>query len=298
MSDTLHNLLIQLAEKADPKTRAKIVHTLQSLEVPGTEELLLDQQQMRSGDVQVGGDNVGNDKTVVEDVQESIIAINSTINQSGLTDADRELLQGVRDLLKKNRTLKDTSSISIVELEARLEAETLKEQTLHKKRAQEWNTLKPALWIGGYLFVWFIILAFATFFIMWIEHSVEADLYVWWTGLLIPAVLAAMGSVIGAFYVLVKHVELKRDFDPVFSFWYLTMPLLGGMLGVGMYYVVTVLGALGSAVSGNAMAIAFNSPSPLLYPLYFLIGFRPDEIWGLLNRGLQKLSPATAPSES
>lgn len=92
----------------------------------------------------------------------------------------------------------------------------------------------------------------------------------------------ALGGITGALYGLWTHVADKKDFDPGFSIWYYTNPLMGMMLGAFVYVVV---------MSG-VLTFLQNSPM-VLYILAWVVGFQQNLAFKLVNNVLKRLTPAT-----
>ncbi|MER3467177.1 MAG: hypothetical protein C4312_00805, partial [Thermoflexus sp.] len=99
-----------------------------------------------------------------------------------------------------------------------------------------------------------------------------------------PIMWGGLGGVCGIFYSLYWHVAIKRDFDRQYVMWYLVQPLLGSMIGMIIYMVITV-GFL--TVQGTP-----NPANPLfMYLIAFVAGFRQRFFLELIDRIVQTFTP-------
>lgn len=200
---------------------------------------------------------------------------NFEVTQNMLTD-----LKQARELLMAGRQNYDNAELIVNEVKARLRLE---------RKVRSWTQTR-ATWLGVYLVAWFFLLSASTLFTQQVETLLLEIVYDWMAATIVPAILGAFGAVLGALWILIKHVAVRRDFDPIHTPWYLTMPLLGGALGVVTYYILTFTGFIATAVQGTP-TLNFTTPIALLYPVYIIVGFRPDVVWALVERVLKTIMP-------
>ncbi|GBD09776.1 hypothetical protein HRbin22_02037 [Candidatus Thermoflexus japonica] len=99
-----------------------------------------------------------------------------------------------------------------------------------------------------------------------------------------PIMWGGLGGVCGIFYSLYWHVAIRRDFDRQYVMWYLVQPLLGSMIGMIIYMIIT-LGFL--TIQGTP-----TPANPLfMYLLAFIAGFRQRFFLELIDRIVQTFTP-------
>ncbi len=220
-------------------------------------------------------DALWNEINQVSDFVVNDVRGNFEVTQNMLTD-----LKQARELLMAGRGNYDNAELIVNEVKARLRLE---------RKVRTWTKTR-ATWLGVYLVSWFFLLSASTLFTQQAEIILQEFVYDWMAATIIPAILGAFGAVLGALWILIKHVAVRRDFDPIHTPWYLTMPLLGGALGVVTYYILTFTGFIATAVQGTP-TLNFETPIALLYPVYIIVGFRPDVVWALVERVLKTILP-------
>ncbi len=99
-----------------------------------------------------------------------------------------------------------------------------------------------------------------------------------------PIMWGGLGGVCGIFYSLYWHVAIKRDFDRQYVMWYLVQPILGSMIGMIIYMIVTVgfLTIQGTPTPANPL---------FMYLLAFIAGFRQRFFLELIDRIVQTFTP-------
>ncbi len=99
-----------------------------------------------------------------------------------------------------------------------------------------------------------------------------------------PIMWGGLGGVCGIFYSLYWHVAIKRDFDRQYVMWYLVQPLLGSMIGMIIYMIITVgfLTIQGTPTPANPL---------FTYLLAFIAGFRQRFFLELIDRIVQTFTP-------
>ncbi len=99
-----------------------------------------------------------------------------------------------------------------------------------------------------------------------------------------PIMWGGLGGVCGIFYSLYWHVAIKRDFDRQYVMWYLVQPILGSMIGMIIYMIITVgfLTIQGTPTPANPL---------FMYLLAFIAGFRQRFFLELIDRIVQTFTP-------
>ena len=102
--------------------------------------------------------------------------------------------------------------------------------------------------------------------------------------LLITSLTGALGGVTGALYSLWVHVAKKQDFDRQHLMWYLTNPLMGGVLGLFVFLAFQA----GISTLSLPVDIAGNSALPL-YTFAWLSGFQQNVAYHLVHRAIKAI---------
>ena len=92
-----------------------------------------------------------------------------------------------------------------------------------------------------------------------------------------------LGGVTGALYALWRHVADKQDFDPQYSMWYITNPLMGFALGAFVY--IAVQAGLFSLTAGNTSSI--QTTAVPTFVLAWLSGFQQNVAYDIVRRMLK-----------
>ena len=100
--------------------------------------------------------------------------------------------------------------------------------------------------------------------------------------LLITAIIGSLGGVTGAIYSLWVHVAKKQDFDRQHLMWYLTNPIMGGVLGLFVFLVfhagISIFSARSELLSNSIL---------LLYTVAWLSGFQQNVAYHLVDRAIK-----------
>lgn len=103
-----------------------------------------------------------------------------------------------------------------------------------------------------------------------------------------PILFAALGALFNGVMALHEHTSIKRDFDPVYTSWYIINPFLGALLGmvVFVFFVVTGTSFTPNLINDQSLATAPSPPATWL--LAFIVGWQQNTAVKLLN-GFLKL---------
>lgn len=99
--------------------------------------------------------------------------------------------------------------------------------------------------------------------------------------LLSSLIWGGLGGVVGALYALWKHVAKEQDFDPQYTMWYLTNPVLGVMLG-GFVFLVIQAGFF-SLTAGVEPGLNIRSAF-VIYVLAWISGFKQNVVYEIVRR--------------
>lgn len=190
--------------------------------------------------------------------------------------------QAIRDLKRAQELLLagaehyDNAQRLVIEVKARLRLE---------QKVREWSRT-TGTWLGVYLVIWLLMLSIASLFTNRVNEIITAFIPVSLAATWLPSLFGGLGGVVGAIWVLVKHIAVKRDFDPIHMPWYVLTPILGVAMGVVTYFLVLVAGVVfQSAVLQNA------ANSPVLLLLCIIVGFNQNVLWSLITRVFNTIFP-------
>ena len=230
-----------------------------------------------------------------ERIQELWEDINETYDQlirggQGYTYAatDRAIseLREARELLVSGPDNFDEAERLVAGVRARLRRE---------EKAREW-TRKRGPWLSLYLVAWLLALLLGVVFLSsWLENLIAPYVPDWiGSSWLTAGLFGSLGGTVGAFWVLIKHTAIRRDFDPVHTPWYLSNPFMGYFVGVLTALIVSGGGSVLSTVAGvPSSAEPGNTGTPLLYVLSLAAGFNQNVLWQLIDRLTQAFIPGT-----
>ena len=108
----------------------------------------------------------------------------------------------------------------------------------------------------------------------------------------LPALYGGLGGVVGALWVLIKHMVKVRDFDPIHTPWYVLNPFMGMVLGAITYFLLRAT----TFILGASPA-QFGDPGEQ-FGLYFLsvvVGFNQNVLWALIDRVIKAIIPPESP---
>jgi hypothetical protein len=193
-------------------------------------------------------------------------------------------LRQARELLVSGAQNYDEAEQLVVEVQTRL---------LRERKTRQWaRRYGPLLML--YLIVWLVALSVLLFFVFSTDTFAIASVIPDWIGTswLIAGFFGSLGGTVGAFWVLIKHISVRRDFDPVHTSWYVTNPLMGYAVGVLTALIVSGGGRLLSLMAGG---VVISSPAdidaPFLYVVSLIAGFNQNVLLRLVDRFARALLP-------
>jgi hypothetical protein len=106
-----------------------------------------------------------------------------------------------------------------------------------------------------------------------------------------PILFGVLGALFNGVMAIIDHTTRRRDFDPLYTSWYLINPLSGALLGLVTFilFVVTGTSFTPSLITDQSMA---NAQTPLaIWLLAFIVGWQQNTAVRLLNGFLKTVSP-------
>lgn len=193
------------------------------------------------------------------------------------TDQSIADLKRARELLLAGYEHYDNAEELVKRVKARLRLE---------EKVRQWGRTRGT-WLAVYLIVWLLVLAIGSLFTNAIAQ--QAALYVpdWMAATFLPGLYGGLGGVIGALWVLIKHIGKKRDFDPIHTPWYITNPFMGMALGVVTYFLVRAANTLLT----SDPVLTGELATPGLYILCIIVGFNQNVLWAMIDRLIKGVLP-------
>jgi hypothetical protein len=106
------------------------------------------------------------------------------------------------------------------------------------------------------------------------------------------ALAGGLGGSVEIFWRLYYRVSITQDFDPQYLMYYLVKPILGFVLGMVMYFLVTVARAIGSTSSFLEAEPSTGFIIAIL--LGFIAGYRQESVFDMIYVLIKKISPEAA----
>jgi hypothetical protein len=205
------------------------------------------------------------------------------------TEQSIQDLKRARELLLAGPRYYDNSEQLVIEVKARLRLE---------EKVRQWSRSRGT-WLAVYLIVWLLLLSAGSLLTNTVDEITHPFVPEWLAATWLPGLFGGLGGVLGALWILVKHIAVKRDFDPIHTPWYVTNPFMGVGMGVVTYFVVLVGGNtfLNMAdISGDIGT--FLQAKPYLYLFCIIIGFNQNVLWALIDRFLDTVFPQPKEDET
>ncbi|RME08327.1 MAG: hypothetical protein D6803_01515 [Anaerolineae bacterium] len=178
-------------------------------------------------------------------------------------------IQAARNLLMAGRDNYEEAARLVGEVEFRLKLAT--------DLKQLGRSAIPMLY--AYLGLWFVGLLFALFRLGDAAFQINGSFIVIMAGCMI---WGGVGGVVGALLPLIKHFSVEQDYSTQHTWWYLSSPLIGAVLGAFTYLLLSA-GVL-SLSSGD-----LSSPL-VMYILAGLTGYQHNVFTDLVKRVLKVFS--------
>ena len=111
-------------------------------------------------------------------------------------------------------------------------------------------------------------------------------LAVWYSGL-----AGCLGGCVEIFWRLYYRVSVKQDFDPQYTMYYLVKPILGFVLGLVMYFLVSVGSTILNTGGTQLPEAGSNTGFVLAILLGFVAGYRQESVFDMIYVIVKKISP-------
>jgi len=211
------------------------------------------------------------------------LVVNDVRGHFDTTQQAIDQLKKARELLLSGTENFDNAEKLIIEVKSRLRLE---------EKVRQWSRTRGA-WLATYLVLWLVLLSTGSLATGRVHTFATQFVPEWMAETWLPGLFGGLGGVVGALWVLNKHITKKRDFDPIHTMWYVTNPIMGVALGVGTYIIVRGGGWVLTSVAASS---DFNMTVPVMLTLVaicFVVGFNQNVLWALVDRFVKAILPST-----
>ncbi|MBN1312112.1 MAG: hypothetical protein JXB30_11900 [Anaerolineae bacterium] len=211
------------------------------------------------------------------------LVVNDVRGHFDTTQQAIDYLKKARELLLSGPENFDNAEKLVMEVKSRLRLE---------EKVRQWSRTR-GVWLATYLVLWLVLLSTGSLTTDRVHTFAMQFVPEWMAETWLPGLVGGLGGVIGALWVLNKHITKKRDFDPIHTMWYVTNPIMGIALGVGTYFIVRGGGWVLTSVAASG---DFNLTIPVrlsLYALCLIVGFQQNVLWTLVDRFIKAIIPST-----
>lgn len=215
------------------------------------------------------------------------LVVNDVRGHFNTTQQALKHLKKARELLLSGPENFDNAEQLVKEIKSRLRLE---------EKVRQWSGTRGA-WLATYLVMWFVLLSLsslATNHVAKIAVQLVPD---WMVATWLPGLFGGLGGVIGALWVLNKHITKVRDFDPIHTMWYITNPILGIALGVVTYLIVQGGGWIGAKIASSGDFVMTPALTVALIVLCVIVGFNQNVLWALVDRFVKTVIPTQEEDE-
>jgi len=156
-----------------------------------------------------------------------------------------------------------------------------------EEKVRQWSRTRGT-WLAIYLITWLMVLAGATLMSSRVFEAATQLVPQWMAATFLPALYGGLGGVVGALWVLIKHIVKERDFDPIHTPWYILNPFMGVALGAITYFLLRA-----SALILGTSPVSLGDPSEQfgLYFLAIVVGFNQNVLWALIDQMIKAIIP-------
>ncbi|MBN1428623.1 MAG: hypothetical protein JXB07_09560 [Anaerolineae bacterium] len=215
------------------------------------------------------------------------LVVNDVRGHFETTQQAIEMLKKARELLLSGHENFDNAEKLVIEVKSRLRLE---------EKVRQWSATR-GVWLATYLVLCLLLLSIGSLTTGYVQTFAMQFVPDWMADTWAPGLFGGLGGVVGALWVLNKHITKKRDFDPIHTMWYVTNPILGIALGVGTYIIVRGGGWVLTSVAASG---DFNMTVPLrltLAAICFVVGFNQNVLWALVDRFVTAVIPSSEEKE-
>jgi hypothetical protein len=215
------------------------------------------------------------------------LVINDVRGHYNTTQQALKQLKKARELLLSGPENFDNAEELVKEIKSRLRLE---------EKVRQWSGSRGA-WLAAYLVMWFVLLSLSSLATNHVTKIAVQFVPDWMVATWLPGLFGGLGGVIGALWVLNKHITRVRDFDPIHTMWYITNPILGIALGVVTYLLVKGGGWLVTQVGNSGDFVMTPALTVALIVLCVIVGFNQNVLWALIDRFVKTVIPSTEGDE-
>lgn len=205
------------------------------------------------------------------------LAISGVRGDFRTTESALADLKKAREMLLAGLENFDNAEELVKRVKARLRLE---------EKVRQWSRTRGT-WLGIYLVLWLLLLSSLSLLTNRIGTIAQQFVPAWLAAAFLPGLFGGLGGVVGALWVLIKHIARERDFDPLHTPWYVTNPFLGFALGVITYLLLRASGGL---LGADPQVLEGTAPG--LYALCVIVGFNQNVLWALVDRVIKAILPA------
>lgn len=164
------------------------------------------------------------------------------------TEARQQELLRASGLLLESRAHYDDARAIVYRIRAEINRQRQIEADIMRYRPLLLN------YYAGCAIAWCVLIALKQLFVG-ITDSIGLEIF---SALYFPMLFGMLGALISGYITLDRHTSRQPDFDPIFITWYLFNPLLGGVMGLLAFLLVSVAnGALLQETATNTeLAVA------------------------------------------
>lgn len=216
--------------------------------------------------------------TQLDQLQEEVIRNVRAERQP--TDAYQQDLLYASTLLLQNPANYDDARQIIL----RVRADLMREQRVAE------DTRKHVPRLLAYYAVWFIATLIALDFDAQFRQTMPDGLPI--LKLSYPAIIFGIfGALFNGVLGLLQHANVKRDFDPTHTSWYLINPLIGGFLGIIVFIFFVVTGSSFTPDLATRTDLSTTQAPLPIWLLAFIVGWQQNIVFRILNRFLNTVLP-------
>lgn len=215
------------------------------------------------------------------------LVINDVRGHFNTTQQAIKQLKKARELLLSGPENFDNAEQLVKEIKSRLRLE---------EKVRQWSGSRGA-WLATYLVVCFMLLSLSSLATNQVSKTAAQFVPDWMIATWLPGLFGGLGGVIGALWVLNKHVTKIRDFDPIHTMWYVTNPILGIALGVVTYLLVRGGGWLVTQIGSSGDFVMTPALTVTLIVLCVIVGFNQNVLWALVDRFVKTVIPTEETDE-
>ena len=161
---------------------------------------------------------------------------------------------------------------------------------LHRKKKLTRSSYSLGTLVLIYGVIWTVLCIWGYFIPIPFEKLLaDADLGVIFKAVWFSGLAGGLGGSVEIFWRLYYRVSIKQDFDPQYMMYYIVKPILGFVLGLVMYFLVSV----GTSLTGGATIQTGSTTTGfgLTLLLGFVAGYRQESVFDMIYVLINKIAP-------